>query len=245
MDRKTKIQKTLKKGYVLLCIGIPLTILAPILCTQFGWLSFNNTGEIGDTIGGITSPFINVIGAILVFLALRAQIDANLLIQDQMDLQELEKKLENESKQLNNYYDNLKSNIDNFEYSNINIYFESGDRVYRGSEAIFKLIDDYFCAYHGNEDDLKNNPKITELTSMIEICDILLSKIKASNIPDRETLWNLTSHQFLYRVFPRMSIDFPDKIDTYRCESCNMDHGFPKKLSKPVKNIYQLLSNGL
>ena len=245
-DKIKKIKRTLKNGYLLLLIGIPIAILAPLIFTQFSLVNFNNTGAIGDTIGGITAPFINIIAAILVFLALRAQIDANLLIQDQIDTQENERKIDNESRQLNQYYDNLKSSIDNFEFSKIDMWSDEKDlKTYRGSEAIYKLIDAYFCSYHGNENDVKSNPKITELISMLEICEKLLVRIKDSYIHDRETLWTLTSHQFIYRIFPRMSGDFPDRIDSYDCEECDMKHGFPKKLSEPIKNIDKLICNGL
>lgn len=244
--KQKQIQKVLKRATMLLWIGIPICILAPIVFTQLNIMSFNHTGEIGDTIGGITSPFINIMGSILVFLALRAQIDANLLIQEQIDNQERDKRLDIESKQLNQYYNNLKSSIDNFEYKNLEIYSEKTDQpIYKGSEAIFRLIEDYFCTYHGTEEATSYNPKITELISMVEICNILLVKIKNSDIPDRETLWTLTNHQYIYRIFPRMSNEFPDRIDTYWCEGCNMNHGFPEKLSSPIKNSYKLINEGL
>lgn len=38
-----------------------------------GWIDFSNTGEIGDTIGGLTAPVIGIIGAWLVFLSFREQ----------------------------------------------------------------------------------------------------------------------------------------------------------------------------
>jgi len=47
--------------------------------------NFSETGQIGDTVGGITAPFMNLIGAFLVFFALQAQVKANELIQDQID----------------------------------------------------------------------------------------------------------------------------------------------------------------
>ncbi|WDO14535.1 hypothetical protein MH928_07515 [Flavobacterium sp. WW92] len=248
INKREQIQKVLKRANRLLWIGIPICIIAPFACTQLDWINFNTTGPIGDTIGGTTAPFINVMAAILVFLALRAQIDANLLIQDQIDRQEIERKLDIESQQLNQYYNNLKSSLDNFEYKNIDLYAIEDQNLptYKGSEAIFKLIDDYFCNYHHeDDDDVRYNPKITELISMVEICDILLTKIKNSKIHDRETLWTLTKHQFIYRILPRISKDFPDKIDKYWCESCNNNHGFPEKLSKPIKNSNELINMGL
>ena len=39
--------------------------------------NFTDTGQIGDTIGGITAPFVGLLGAYLVYQAFRAQIAAN------------------------------------------------------------------------------------------------------------------------------------------------------------------------
>ncbi|MFD1015758.1 hypothetical protein [Winogradskyella rapida] len=249
-EKEREIRKTLKVGKTLLLIGIPLCLLTPLIFTlPLGWANFSETGSIGDTIGGITAPFINILGAILVFLALKAQIEANLVIQAQIDRQDTEKKLENESRQLNQYYSNLKSSIDNFKFSTIELWdIENEDKVkpvFEGSEAIYKMFSEYICEYHGDEDDIASNPKITELISMLEICEKLLNRINDSHIIDRETLWTLTSHQFTYRIFPRLSEDYPDRIDNYFCESCDMEHGFPERISFLIKSIYDRIKNGL
>ncbi|MDI9870027.1 hypothetical protein [Flectobacillus roseus] len=48
-----------------------------ILCQWFPSLNYEAYGTIGDTIGGITGPIINLVGAYLVYVAFKAQIDAN------------------------------------------------------------------------------------------------------------------------------------------------------------------------
>ena len=56
------------------------TICSPIILTQFTLfpqIDFSQTGPIGDTIGGITAPVINLFAALLVFLAFREQVKAN------------------------------------------------------------------------------------------------------------------------------------------------------------------------
>ena len=240
MDKKEQISKTLKLGRIWLWIGIPICIFSPFILTQsFIGPNFTLTGAIGDTIGGITAPFISIIGAILVFLALKAQIQANLLVQDQIEAQEIDRKLSIESAQLNQYYTNLKSSIDSYQFSTLNTLSLNQDnrQILYGSEAIYQLFQDYICNYHGEENDINSNPKITELISMLEIGDILLSSIETSEIPDKEMLKILTSHQFLYRIFPRLSIDYPEKIDNYYCEDCSINHGFPERISMLIKNI--------
>jgi hypothetical protein len=73
---------------IFLVVGIFLVFI-PVLFTwsNISWISFKETGPIGDTIGGITAPFIGFGGSILVYLALKAQIDANTKIQDQFNEQ--------------------------------------------------------------------------------------------------------------------------------------------------------------
>ena len=47
------------------------------MTSEFSLISFTDTGQIGDTIGGTTAPFLGFFGSILVYLSLKAQIDAN------------------------------------------------------------------------------------------------------------------------------------------------------------------------
>lgn len=49
----------------------------PYLFTEFGLLDFRETGQIGDTIGGIMGPFVAIAAAILTFLAFWVQFKAN------------------------------------------------------------------------------------------------------------------------------------------------------------------------
>ena len=53
------------------------SLAAPILFTLHGKIDFSKTGQIGDTIGGIMSPFIALVAAIITFLAFWVQYIAN------------------------------------------------------------------------------------------------------------------------------------------------------------------------
>ncbi|MBL6445667.1 hypothetical protein JMN32_05065 [Fulvivirga sp. 29W222] len=61
-------------GLVICCIGSVLFLSKPALHPFF---DLSNSGPIGDTIGGITAPIINLVGAILVYISFKAQIAAN------------------------------------------------------------------------------------------------------------------------------------------------------------------------
>lgn len=81
----------MKKAYIYLFIGIILlTLISPALFTQLNWLiAFDaESGSIGDTIGGITSPFINVLGSILIFISFQEQVKANTM---QMENQNIDR----------------------------------------------------------------------------------------------------------------------------------------------------------
>lgn len=68
------------KGTYLLVFGIIFVCFAPLIFTIPHFIQsgdFSNTGQIGDTIGGITAPIVGLLGAILVYFSFKAQIDAN------------------------------------------------------------------------------------------------------------------------------------------------------------------------
>jgi hypothetical protein len=72
----------MNKKHLYLIITISLLILTlPYFFTQlYTGISFNDAGGIGDTIGGITAPFINIGAAILVYLSFKKQIKANQIL---------------------------------------------------------------------------------------------------------------------------------------------------------------------
>lgn len=77
-----------RKALVFLLIGLIIIAIAPYLYVKFNWfdIPYNDTGEIGDTIGGLTAPFINLIGAVLVYMSFMEQKRAN-----EIQISELEK----------------------------------------------------------------------------------------------------------------------------------------------------------
>lgn len=61
-------------------VAIIFTCIAPCIFTSptcFECLDFTDTGQIGDTIGGITAPIIGIVSIIFLVLTLQAQLDFN------------------------------------------------------------------------------------------------------------------------------------------------------------------------
>ncbi|RXM41479.1 hypothetical protein BOQ62_00150 [Chryseobacterium sp. CH21] len=71
---------------LILTSSILFTFIAPLIFTlKLDLIDFTETGQIGDTIGGITAPFINVLNAILIYIAFTEQLKANNLLKEQID----------------------------------------------------------------------------------------------------------------------------------------------------------------
>ncbi|HLP55119.1 MAG TPA: putative phage abortive infection protein [Fluviicola sp.] len=87
MSEKNKHEKETRKmrilSIVIIIVGSLFAILAPFLFTRNGSISFLDKGPIGDTIGGTTAPIVGLVNAILVYFALRSQIRANEIVQEQ------------------------------------------------------------------------------------------------------------------------------------------------------------------
>lgn len=106
-------------------IIIFLIALTPMIFTRellFKTVNFLKTGQIGDTIGGITAPFINLLAAFLVYRTLRAQIKANDELHDSnKSLLKISKK-NNELMEINNLKeltDSLMLKINSFHFSEL------------------------------------------------------------------------------------------------------------------------------
>jgi hypothetical protein len=77
---KTKVKKVLKNfpAYKIFGLGIIIMTLPALLTqTPFSLFDFSSAGQIGDTIGGITAPFIGLLSAYLIYKAFKVQVDAN------------------------------------------------------------------------------------------------------------------------------------------------------------------------
>ena len=75
-----RYEKMKKSITIVIIITVVLISAAPIIFTRSAFaksLEFTGTGAIGDTIGGITAPFIGICSILLLFFTLKAQLDFN------------------------------------------------------------------------------------------------------------------------------------------------------------------------
>lgn len=119
---------TLSWWLIVLAVILALfSFVSPVIFTQHGVVDFSNTGQIGDTIGGIMNPFIGLVSIIVMFLAFYMQFKANKIIQYQFEKSQFESQ----------FFEMLKTHKDN---SNIIIktHYESEDGKGFGEEAAYR-----------------------------------------------------------------------------------------------------------
>ena len=89
-EKLSKSKPLLEMKYLIIT-GLVFLFFLPALLTQTSWYlwDFSNVGQVGDTIGGITAPFVGLLGAYLVYKAFEAQVKAN---QIQSEANEVQRK---------------------------------------------------------------------------------------------------------------------------------------------------------
>ncbi len=139
------------RNVIILLIGIVLIFLSLYIFTRPAYFenwNFSDTGQIGDTIGGITAPIINLIGAFLVYISFQAQIKANEI---QAEALKDEKERNSYDRIFNNYislYESIKNHLDNIEFTvePVQIWGDDGSIsrlnhiTYKGLNAINELV---------------------------------------------------------------------------------------------------------
>lgn len=234
-----------KDPIVILIIGLFLVLSLPWLLTHSAFsrsLDFSNTGPIGDTIGGITAPFLSLVGSYLVYLALKAQISANILLQNQIDS-------EREENQISKLYSYLNESINSFCFKafpedKLGNKDKLNTTEKKGGEALYELLDQIYCReYHGDENELMQNQSVSELYSILNIMNLLLEKIANDKTNSSEIIKTLAIHQFDYRISTRIRDIEDEALVQYDCGECNCKHGMPTKLKDIIVSIRSKILN--
>lgn len=249
-DKRNEITKILGRAKWLLLVGGLLILIMPFLLTGEYFherFNYSDTGQIGDTIGGITAPFMNLIGAILVFYALQSQVKANELIQDQIDKDNIEKERENEGQNLNQLYSYLTDSINSFHFKTLpleqlkNIEAIQTETEFKGGEAFYHLFTQIRCHYHGTQEELHSHQAVSELLSVLKIMDLLLVKLQDAKSKNKEILITLVRHLFDFKIITRIRDEEDDELNLEYCDACECNHGLPDELKNLILEIRRKL----
>lgn len=170
----------------------------PSWFTQSGKLDFSNTGQIGDTIGGIMGPFVAIAAAILTFLAFWVQYKANEQQRKDIALERFE----------SNLFEliHIQQDITN------NLIFVEEEKHIKGRDIFQFLYEDYNFGMDGQYD--KQTPIIVGVKKLMEHQDVN----KYTDLKELGCLDHYFRH--LYRVIKYIDeskvIDDKQKYD-YTC----------------------------
>lgn len=161
MENKKSVNRLIKNGLIICLILSVFSFFAPLILTEesISFVSFKGKGEIGDTIGGITAPFIGLVSAILVYLALKAQIEANVQVSSQFQLQKFE----------NQFYEMIRLHKENVNEMSIKGYDNEVVEFYRYTDLENEIFEKESFSEQG----------ITSYTSGRKVFVTMLTELKA------------------------------------------------------------------
>ena len=196
--------KTQKTAIILLLTGLVLIIVAPILITRSaGLISFENTGQIGDTIGGITAPISGLIGSVLVYLALKAQIEANEIIQNQIAEQKKDEKYRKLYLYVSDQVEFVRREINNVLYNSTRTQGDKSEKIdLKGTSAINEtlLICSKINQNHFDKDLLIEIPNLTKIRLLLEKCESINSLIERHDFEPEDKIYLKDSIKFVYEM---------------------------------------------
>ncbi len=200
----------MSKRHIFLFVGVILIVasilffLIPFLVTNkaWGWAYGEETGVIGDTIGGIVGPTVGFIGIILTFLAFYIQFQAN---QVQIKgLAEQIKSSERQERQIllqqfeNNFFELLKlhrENVSELNYRNNsgrNVIIKVINEFYEILEILMKK--DFISEYKLDEQDVANIAYTILFFGVDEtVEDVLLNRFFKKYYNIETSIWDLVN----------------------------------------------------
>lgn len=241
---KIKISKI--ELYIFIGFGILLFIIPYLFTRSWGIFPID---DVGGTVGGVTAPFLGFFGSILVYFALKSQIEANKLVQNQIYKQEIDSKIEKRSDYFNNKVSIIQYELNNFNYAfNDKTRATSPKYNYLGSQAIQKLLENSKDSYFGKKEKTpyELEPKLVELRSLLVFLELTLIEIRNDSIIDSEIkddiliVLKYILNSKIIANFQSLE-EFKSKHNSACPHGCGNYHGIPADLFDTVDRIHSLI----
>ncbi|MDQ6471914.1 hypothetical protein RB619_14760 [Flavobacterium sp. LHD-80] len=203
-----------KNALAVLILGALLVVFLPYLMTRKVCLiDFSETGNIGDTIGGITSPIVGFVGAILVYYALLEQIKANKIIQDQLNEQKLDENQKKIVNYLNGKLDVIRTDINDYEFIEVGSITRS-EKIYLGGDGLCKFLELYKKEKTENEEELLEDVyHLEKFRLLLEYINDFVSDVVADNVNADDKKYLLQSIKYHYKSKIKIHLDYYDDYD--------------------------------
>ncbi len=236
-NKQLKILKHRRSARITLIFGLFLLFIIPIALTRHSFWSifdFTQTGQIGDTIGGITGPVVNLIAAILVYLSFQQQILAN-EIQINLINQEKEKERAKVDKELLLlFYNEIKESLNKLEYRSVN-----KTALQNGRHGIaIKAIEDYVKDCGTYKESIRNltDFHIRLMTILEEINNYVSTCRNSSRLTLQEVIFFDKRIKIIFLYYLKLPLDGVEEYEMKLKED--------EKISKKIEQIEALLKTG-
>lgn len=212
------------------CIVSVLILCAPFLFAKFYKLDFfEATGQIGDTIGGITAPLTGLFGAWLVYKALKAQIVANDVIINQFKLQQ---NVERNNKRLQYITDQIKilrEDIKDFIFIEPSLVY-SDYNEHPGVTGISKMLEHYArWTYHNLDIEEYEEQGLHELKNFLSTILYLINLTFLLEEEDKSNLVRVISESYRTRLYIYLKLYEGKRLASQpECDDCPYKHGLPE-----------------
>ena len=224
------VSNLLRIALIVLIIGVIVIVTAPLLFIRSGYFSFAKNGQIGDTIGGITAPISSLVGSILVFLALKGQIVANKITQEQIRDQQLEEQRKKEITYVSDLFKYFLNSIQTYE-----------TKYHRGHKAIMKVMSMLAASERkqAHDKDRLYYGTAAELYSILKLGKMFLEQVNKCRLEqhDKRYFKELVKHHYDSFVLPYLA----KANDKPNCAVCGEKHnGIPFKMLEVIEETILL-----
>lgn len=225
---KTKNNSENQLVITLIVAGALLMFATPWIFSVMSVNDFKNVGQVGSAFWDVAAPIAQLVGIILLYLALRERRTANNIAQMQVDAKSRREIQERSVKHLHELYTLLENNISNFSYES-KFDTDSKIKVLQGKRAIRCFINDIEemnIDLHDN-DLLLQKDGVREILSILRIAEHIFEKIKEADIEeaDKNFYLNIMKHELTFSIFPYTDLDESANLKLEICEECNEPHG--------------------
>ncbi len=243
--QRKKDKKQISKW--VLGIGIISTFVLPAVAFMLDLPGdlLGKTGTLGDTIGGITSPILSLVGSVLLYIALTDQIEANNLLSVQIEEAKEDGKIQRELEHISELYRLFEKSIESFPYEEKQ-FDEMRKRhyvtIYNGTIALTHFVDHLLMSDDDPHDDHKHTADsgVKEFRSIIKNAELLIDRVSNSHVTpeDKRFYKNLILHRISYNLSPDFERIPAERKMRIRCEACGEEHGsFPVVLFNAIEEL--------
>lgn len=227
MKKTTDRINSFKWTYVetVICIGSLLILASPfLLAKSFSSNLFKGGSDIGGYIGGITAPLTSLLGAWLVYKALKIQIDANVLIQNQIHKQEISERHNKRLQHITQQLQILREDIKEYKFKEKDEY--GSLHTYEGPTAIEQQLL-FFVTFKKHNLDI-DKIRISSLSQIKHFLTTILYLLNLADELENEDRDNIK--RIILATYTDKLYSYLEAYESYRstkveeCPECGKRH---------------------